>query len=185
MAILGIVVASFSIAIMRTLRRQLTGAQVHWTRYKEPEGRFQVDFPAREIKDISGEVARNLTEMGVSVKGSTHAVDSKFGFFAVMVLDDIEKHRRGRTDLEIKEDMLNSACNHALVKIDKWETRNRPAGVARRVCGHRSEKGTTVFLIQEAYVLDGRAYIVEAVVRTTYEEDPVVERFFESFRVQE
>ncbi len=178
-------VAVFLLGIVTQLIKQRTGAQLHWTHYKDPEGRFQVDFPARDIRDISVKVNRRLTEMGISVKSKGYSAASKLGGFGVAVLDDVQKHRGEKTDLQFKESMLISACDHARVKIDKWENRNRPAGLARRVCGHRSEKGTASCYIAEVYILDGRAYSLQAIVDPTDEQNPAVERFFESLRVQE
>ncbi len=183
--LLGIAAAVFLLGMVTQLIRQRTGAQLQWTHYKDPEGTFQVDFPAKEIRDISVKVDRDLTEMGISVKDRGYTASSKLGGFGVSVLDDVQKHRGGRTDLQFKESMLNGACDNARVKIEKWENRNRPAGLARRVSGHRSEKGTTACYIAEAYVLDGRAYSLAAIVHPTDEQNPAVERFFQSFRVQE
>ena len=173
------------LGMVTELIEQRSGAELHWTHFEDPEGRFQVDFPAKEIRDISGKVGRTLTERGMSVEARGFTASSKLGAFGVSVLDDVQKHRGGRTDAQFKESMLIGAFDHARAKIDKWEDRSRPAGPARRVCGHRSEEGTTTCYIAEVYVLDGRAYSLQAIVDPTDEHDPAVERFFESFRVQE
>ncbi len=175
---------------MGVLNEDLAKAQVHWTRYKDSKGRFRVDFPGigiTEVKDDSEDTHKKLTELGFSMDPrdyKTYEAKSKLGWFCVMVVDNMQKYRAGRTDRQIKEDMLNGSCRRAKMKIEKWEDRKRPAGLARRVHGRRSEGRMTLCWFGEAYVLDGRAYSLVAMVDPSHEYDPAIERFFESFRVE-